>query len=192
MTLITEVRLRRILDSRGNPTVEAEVRTENGGFGRGAAPSGASTGEHEAVERPAGEAIAAAREIAVPRLEGQVYAGDQRGVDSTLRAADGTEDLSEIGANSAVAISMAAAKAAADVLGAPLYQHLGGAFRGRGFPVPLGNVIGGGEHAADATHIQEFLAAPIGAPSVADAIFANAAVHGEIGELLAERDYPGG
>jgi enolase len=190
MTLITEVRLRRILDSRGTPTVEAEVRTESGGFGRGAAPSGASTGEYEAVERPAAEAIANARELAVPRLEGQVYAGDQRGVDSTLRGADGTADFSEIGANSAVAISMAAAKAAADVLGAPLYQHLGGAFRGRDFPTPLGNVIGGGEHAADATHIQEFLAAPIGAPSVADAVFANAEVHGEVGDILAEREIP--
>jgi enolase len=190
MTLITEVRLRRILDSRGNPTVEAEVRTESGGFGRGAAPSGASTGEYEAVERPAEEAIAAARELAVPRLEGQVYAGDQRGVDRTLRGADGTDDFSEIGANSAVAISMAAGKAAADVLGAPLYQHLGGAFRGRDFPTPLGNVIGGGEHATDATHIQEFLAAPVGAPSVADAVFANAAVHGEVGDILTDRDVP--
>jgi enolase len=190
MTLITEVRLRRILDSRGNPTVEAEVRTESGGFGRGAAPSGASTGEYEAIERPAEEAIAAARELAVPRLEGQVYAGDQRGVDNALRAADGTEDFSEIGANSAVAISMAAAKAAADVLGAPLYQHLGGAFRGRDFPTPLGNVIGGGEHAEDATHIQEFLAAPVGAPSVADAVFANAEVHGEVHEVLSERGIP--
>jgi enolase len=190
MTLITEVRLRRILDSRGNPTVEAEVRTESGGFGRGAAPSGASTGEYEAIERPAAESIATAREIAVPRLEGQVYAGDQRGVDSALRAADGTDDFSEIGANSAVAISMAAAKAAADVLGAPLYQHLGGAFRGRDFPVPLGNVIGGGEHAADATHIQEFLAAPVGAPSVADAVFANAQVHGEVSDILADRGVP--
>ncbi len=187
MTLITEVRLRRILDSRGNPTVEAEVRTENGGFGRGAAPSGASTGEYEAVERPATEAIANARELAVPRIEGQVYAGDQRGVDNALRGADGTANFSEIGANSAVAISMAAAKAAADVLGVPLYQHLGGAFRGRNFPIPLGNVIGGGEHAADATHIQEFLAAPIGAPSVADAVFANARVHGGVGEILADR-----
>ncbi len=187
MTLITEVRLRRILDSRGTPTVEAEIRTENGGFGRGAAPSGASTGEHEAIELPAGEAITKARELAVPRLEGQVYAGDQRGVDSTLRAADGTDDFSEIGANAAVAISMAAAKAAADVLGAPLYQHLGGAFRGRNFPVPLGNVVGGGEHAADATHIQEFLAAPVGAPSVADAVFANARVHGEVGDVLDDR-----
>ena len=190
MTLITEVRLRRILDSRGNPTVEAEIRTESGGFGRGAAPSGASTGEYEAIERPAEEAIAKAREVAVPRLEGQVYAGDQRGVDGALRGADGTDDFSEIGANSAVAISMAAAKAAADVLGAPLYQHLGGAFRGRDFPTPLGNVIGGGEHAADATHIQEFLAAPVGAPSVADAVFANAAVHGEVGDILTDRDVP--
>ncbi|MFC5973227.1 phosphopyruvate hydratase [Halomarina salina] len=187
MTLITEVRLRRILDSRGNPTVEADVTTESGGFGRAAAPSGASTGEYEAIELPAEEAIANARELAVPRLEGQVYAGDQRSVDFVLREADGTDDFSEIGANSAVAISMAAAKAAADMLGAPLYQHLGGAFRGDEFPTPLGNVIGGGEHAADATDIQEFLAAPVGAPSVADAVFANAAVHGAARDVLADR-----
>jgi len=190
MTLVTEVRLRRILDSRGNPTVEAEVTTESGGFGRAAAPSGASTGAHEATSLPAGEAIASAREHAVPRIEGQVYAGDQRSVDAALRAADGTESFDEIGANSAVAISMAAATAAADTLGAPLYQHLGGAFRGNEFPTPLGNVIGGGEHAADATHIQEFLAAPVGAPSVADAVFANARVHATVGEILADRDVP--
>jgi enolase len=185
VTLITEVRLRRVLDSRGNPTVEADVYTESGGFGRAAAPSGASTGEYEAIERPASEAIAAARERAVPRLEGQVYAGDQRTVDETLRAADGTDNFAEIGANSAVAISMAAAKAGADMLGAPLYQHLGGAFRGDAFPTPLGNVVGGGEHAADATDIQEFLVAPVGAPNVADAVFANAAVHGEVHDRLA-------
>ena len=190
MTLITEVRLRRILDSRGNPTVEAEVSTESGGFGRGAAPSGASTGVHEAVSLPAEEAIAAAREHAVPRIEGQVYAGDQRSVDGALRAADGTDDFSTIGANSAVAISMAAAKAAADTLGAPLYQHLGGAFRGNRFPTPLGNVIGGGEHAADATNIQEFLSAPVGAPSVTDAVFANARVHGAVKDLLDEQEIP--
>ncbi|MFW5938027.1 MAG: phosphopyruvate hydratase [Halanaeroarchaeum sp.] len=190
MTRIEQVRLRSILDSRGNRTVEADVRTESGGFGRAAAPSGASTGEHEAIELPVDEAIAAAREQAVPRLEGRVFAGDQREVDAALHAADGSENFSEIGANSAVAISMAAAKAAADVLGAPLYQHLGGAFRGRNFPIPLGNVVGGGEHAADATHIQEFLAAPVGAPSVREAVFANAAVHREVGEMLAERDSP--
>ena len=188
MTLIEQVRLRPILGSRGNRTVEADVQTESGGFGRAAAPSGASTGEHEAIELPVEEAIAAAREHAVPRLEGNAFAGDQREVDQILHAADGTENFSEIGANSAVAISMAAAKAGADMLGAPLYQHLGGAFRGRNFPVPLGNVIGGGEHAADATAIQEFLAAPIGAPSVRQAVFANAAVHQEVGDILADRD----
>jgi enolase len=190
MTRITSVSLRRVLDSRGNPTVEADVLTESGGFGRAAAPSGASTGEYEAVELPPGEAIAAARKRAVPRLVDEAFAGDQREVDGALRAADGTEDFSEIGANSAVAISMAAGKAAADVLGAPLYQHLGGAFRGESFPTPLGNVIGGGEHAKEATHIQEFLAAPVGAPSAPEAVFANARVHGTVADLLDERGVP--
>ncbi len=190
MSRIEDVRLRRVLDSRGDGTVEADVRTESGGFGRAIAPSGASTGEHEAVERPPDEAIAAAREHAVPRLEGQCFAGDQREVDAALRAADGTADFSTIGANSAVAISMAAGKAAADLLRIPLYQHLGGAFRGENFPVPLGNVIGGGEHAEGATNIQEFHAVPSGAPSAVDAVFANAAVHAEVGEILVERGVP--
>lgn len=186
MTLVTDVVLRRVLDSRGNPTVEADIRTESDGFGRARAPSGASTGAFEAIERPANEAIAAAREHAVPRLVGEVYAGDQRSVDSALRAADGTDDFSTIGANSAVALSMAAAAAAADVVGAPLFQHLGGTFRGDTFPIPLGNVVGGGEHAADATDIQEFLVAPVGAPSVEEAVFANAAVHEAVGDLLVD------
>ena len=189
MTRITSVSLRRVLDSRGNPTVEADVLTESGGFGRAAAPSGASTGEFEAIELQPSEAIASAREHAVPRLEG-LFAGDQRAIDAALRGADGTDDFSKIGANSAVAISMAAAKAAADVLGAPLYQHLGGAFRGENFPVPLGNVVGGGEHAKEATHIQEFLAAPVGAPSVSEAVFANAAVHAAVADVLDERGVP--
>jgi enolase len=192
MTLISDIQLRRVLDSRGNPTVEADVRTESGGFGRAKAPSGASTGEHEAIELPASEAIANARNDAVPRLVGEVYAGDQRDVDATLHAADGTDDFSGIGANSAVAISMAAAKAASDVLGAPLFQHLGGTFRGDELPTPLGNVIGGGEHAADATDIQEFLAVPVGAPSVEDAIFANAAVHAAVSDILGERGIAAG
>jgi enolase len=190
MTRIEAVRYRPVLDSRGNKTVEAEVSTEDGGFGRAAAPSGASTGEHEAVELPVGEAIAAGREHVAPRLEGREFAGDQRGVDAALHAADGTEDFSEVGANVAVATSMAAAKAAADVLGVHTYQHLGGAFRGRNFPVPLGNVLGGGAHADDATAIQEFLVAPTGAPSVRDAVFANAAVHGRVKELLEADDVP--
>ena len=192
MTLIRSVSLRRVLDSRGNSTVEADVLTESGGFGRAAAPSGASTGEYEAIELPTGESIAAARQHAVPRLVGEVHAGNQREVDAALRAADGTDDFSEMGANSAVAVSMAAAKAGADVLGAPLYQHLGGTFRGDNFPIPLGNVVGGGEHATEATHIQEFLAAPVGAPSVSEAVFANAAVHDRIGALLDERGIAAG
>ena len=187
MSRAHSVELRRILDSRGNATVEADVLTEDGGFGRAAAPAGASTGAHEAVELPPGEAIAAARRLAVPRLEGTVHAGDQRAVDAALRGADGTDDLSEIGANAVVAISMAVAKAAADTIGVPLYQHLGGALRGPSsdsFPVPLGNVVGGGEHARDATDIQEFLAVPVGAPNVVEAAFANARVHGRVGDLF--------
>src|SRR6056297_1359703 len=190
MTLITDIRLRRVLDSRGNATVEADVLTESGGFGRGKAPSGASTGEYEALELPAQEAIANAREDALPRLVGEVHAGNQRDVDNALRAADGTDDFSSIGANSAVAISMAAAAAGADVLGAPLYQHLGGTFRGNEFPTPLGNIIGGGEHAAEATNIQEFLSAPVGAPSVEDAVLANARVHDHIKDLLQAEGVP--
>jgi enolase len=195
MSRVHSVELRRVLDSRGNTTVEADVLTEDGGFGRAAAPAGASTGAHEAVELPPSAAIAAARRLAVPRLEGTVHAGDQRTVDAALRGADGTDDLSEIGANAVVAVSMAVAKAAADTVGVPLYQHLGGALRGPSsdsFPVPLGNVVGGGEHARDATDIQEFLAVPVGAPSVAEAAFANARVHGRVGDLLDEHGIPAG
>jgi enolase len=186
MTRIERVRLREVLDSRGDRTVEADVLTAGGGFGRAAAPSGASTGKHEAVEVDPSEAIAAARENAVSRLT-DVHVGDQRAVDRAIRAADGTPDFSSLGANAAVALSMAAAKAAADVVGVPLYQHLGGAFRGEATPVPLGNVIGGGAHAQGGTAIQEFLVAPTGAPSVREAVFANAAVHRTVGTRLEDR-----
>jgi enolase len=190
MALITDVQLQRILDSRGNSTVEATVTTDSGGFGRGAAPSGASTGEHEAIELPADEAIAQAREHALPLIEGAVDATTQRAVDAALHEADGTANFSNIGANSAVAISMAAAKAGAADLGAPLYQHLGGTFRGDSFPTPLGNVIGGGAHAAEATNIQEFLSVPVGAPSVKEAVFANATVHARIKTMLQAEGIP--
>ncbi len=189
MSIIQTVRLREIIDSRGDATVEADVLTEDGGFGRAAAPSGASTGEHEATALPAAEAVAAAREHAVDRLEGQVAAVDQREVDAALRGSDGTGDFSRIGANAAVAISMAAAKAAADLLRLPLYHHLGGTFSGDDFPVPIANVIGGGEHAVDATHIQEFHAIPLGAPNVRDAVFATAAVHETVGQELSDRGH---
>ncbi len=189
MVLVSDIRLRRVLDSRGEPTVEADVLTDRGGFGRAAAPSGASVGDHEAVERPPRKAIAAARNHALPRLIGEVHVGDQRAVDRALHAADGTDNFAEIGANSAVAISMATAKAAAELLGIPLYQHLGGTFQGTEMPVPLGNVLGGGEHAAAGPDIQEILVAPVGAPNIADAVMANAAVHARVDTLLAERGY---
>jgi len=153
-TRIEGVKLRRVLDSRGNATVEADVRTTSG-FGRAAAPSGASTGEHEAVEIPAAEAVEKGEEAA--------------------------EAL----------VSMATAKSAADALGVPLYRHLGGAFASS-TPVPLGNVVGGGEHADDATDIQEFLVAPTGAETFEEAAFTNAEVHAEVKNVLDERDVPAG
>ncbi len=185
MTIVDTVRLRTILDSRGDVTVEADVVTESGGFGRAAAPAGASTGRHEAASLPADEAVTAAREHVVPRLAGQVDAADQRAVDAAIAAADGTDRFERIGANAAVAVSMAAAAAGADVLGTPLFQHLGGTFRGHELPTPLGNVVGGGAHAVAGPDVQEFLAIPHGAPNVRDAVLANAAVHAHVGEVLA-------
>lgn len=179
---ITEVELRRILDSRGNPTIEADVHTP-AASGRAAAPSGASTGEHEAVVKPVHVALESG-EKAVEALRG-VDATDQRRVDAVLKEVDGTDNYSGIGGNTAVAISMAAAKAAASGLGVPLHHHLGGGLRSN-LPTPLGNVLGGGEHARDATDIQEFLVAPVGAESFEEAAFTNARIHREVGELLEE------
>lgn len=188
MTEIESVELRRVLDSRGNATVEADVHTTDG-FGRAAAPSGASTGEHEAVEIPAEKAVEKGEEAA-ETLVG-MDSSDQRTVDATLREKDGTDDFSRIGANASVAISMATVKAAADALGVPLYHHLGGAFASE-TPIPLGNVVGGGEHADDATDIQEFLVAPTGAETFEEAAFTNAEVHAEVKEVLDERGVSAG
>ncbi|MDY6765483.1 MAG: phosphopyruvate hydratase [Halobacteria archaeon] len=184
MTLIEDVILRKILDSRGNPTVEAEVYTISGAVGRAGAPSGASTGEYEAVERPVDEAIDEAQD-AVDHLIGE-DAADQRAVDAVLEEVDGTPDFSRIGANSAVAISLASAKAASSALAVAPHHHIGGTLNDT-LPIPLGNVIGGGEHAKDATDIQEFLVAPVGAPTFSEAAFANAEIHIEVGEILEEK-----
>jgi enolase len=185
MTEIAEIFLRTILDSRGNPTVEAEISTISGGFGRACAPSGASTGIYEAKVRPCDEAVFEAREHLIPKLI-ELDSADQRGFDETLHEIDGTSDLSGIGANIAVALSLANAKAAASSLDMELYQYLGGAFVSQ-TPLPLGNVIGGGAHAVDATDIQEFLIIPTGASSAAEAVFTNALVHKRIKEILIAR-----
>jgi len=181
MTEIELIRMRTILDSRGNPTVEAEVWTENG-FGRAAAPSGASTGAHEARARPAREAMEDATTRLIPSLIGE-DAADQMGFDDLLREVDGTPDFSSIGANVAVALSLANAKAAASAMGLPLFRYLAGIFI-TGTPLPLGNVIGGGAHAPGATEIQEFLVVPTGAADAGEAVFANAAVHRKVKENL--------
>jgi len=189
MTIIEAIELRTILDSRGNPTVEAEISTA-GGFGRSAAPSGASTGAAEAKVLPPREAIDNAIQNLIPALIG-MDAADQECFDAQLRDIDGTADFSGIGANVAVALSLANAKAAASALGLPLFRYLGGAFVNE-MPLPLGNVIGGGAHAANATEIQEFLIVPGGAADVEEAVFANAAVHKTVKDLLKKKGIAAG
>ncbi|MDD3135260.1 MAG: enolase [Methanoregula sp.] len=189
MTTIEAIELRAILDSRGNATVEAEVHTATGS-GRSAAPSGASTGSREAKVRPTQDAIDNAYQNLLPALIG-MDASDQEGFDGQLWDIDGTSDFSGIGANVAVALSLANAKAAASALGMPLFRYIGGAFTNE-MPLPLGNVIGGGAHAANATEIQEFLVVPGGATNVQDAVFANAAVHRNVKALLTKRGIAAG
>lgn len=184
MTTIERIVLRTILDSRGNPTVEADITTSSG-FGRSAAPSGASTGSHEAKVKSPGEAVENAIRHIVPQLLG-MNAEDQQGFDGRLRELDGTPDFSAIGANISVALSLANAKAAASANGMDLFRYLGGAFV-TDFPLPLGNVIGGGAHALDATDIQEFLVVPTDASTAKEAVFANATVHRTIKEMLKAR-----
>ena len=181
MTTIEVIELRTILDSRGNPTVEADIHT-TGGFGRSAAPSGASTGSLEARVRRPDEAVDYAIQNLIPALIG-MDAADQEGFDEQLRDIDGTADFSLIGANVAVALSLANAKAAASSMSLPLFRYLGGAFV-KEMPLPLGNVIGGGAHAENATEIQEFLVVPGGAADTEEAVFANAAVHRHVKDLL--------
>ncbi|HEV8361388.1 MAG TPA: enolase C-terminal domain-like protein [Candidatus Thermoplasmatota archaeon] len=187
MTLIADAAARTILDSRGNLTLEAEVLTESGGFGRAGAPSGASTGKHEVKAWPEGGAAAAlkaARKAVIPALVG-LDAADQPGVDGALATLDGTPDFRTIGGNVATAFSLASARAAADALGVPLYRHLGGAFPSLAVR-PFGNVLGGGAHAIGGTSIQEFMAVGLG-PTIRDSVLANAQVHKRVGAILKEK-----
>ena len=181
MTAIRAVDLRIILDSRGRKTVEADIIVENG-IGRAAAPGGASTGTHEATVKEPVLAVDEARQQVVPHLIG-LDSRDQIGFDALLAEIDGTDTFAGIGANVAVALSLANAKAASAALRIPLWRHLGGAFISS-VPLPLGNVIGGGAHAPHATGIQEFLVVPTGCPGVREGIFANARVHAMVKELL--------
>src|SRR3989442_10942993 len=183
MPSLESVEIRKILDSRGDPTIEVDVECD-GARGRAAAPSGASTGTHEVKAFPDGgvdTAIARFREDIEPRILG-LDVPAQKEVDRLLQEIDGTPNFSRIGGNVAVAVSLAVAKAAADSLGLPLYRYVGGAFAHH-LPHPMGNIIGGGRHAIGGTTIQEFLAVAQG-PTVAASVFANARVHRVVRDQL--------
>ncbi|MBN1166666.1 MAG: phosphopyruvate hydratase [Methanospirillaceae archaeon] len=182
MTNIRKIHLRVILDSRGNPTIEADITTDHG-YGRFAAPSGAVTGMYEARVRDPVEALSYGREHVIPRLIGEDSL-DQIGIDALLHDIDGSSDFATIGTNLAITLSLANATAAAASTGVPLYQHIGGLFIA-GPPLPLAHVLGGGVSTHMETGIKEFLVVPVGAPSVTEGVFANAQVHHAIGSLLA-------
>jgi len=182
--IIDEILARKIFDSRGNPTIEIEVYTDDGNFGVAAAPAGASTGSYEAVAISVDEAITKLETEVRDQLIGE-YAADQEEIDSLLHEIDGTENFSNIGGNLSVALSMAVAKVAAACYKMPLYRYLGGAFPT--MPYPLGNVLGGGAHAKGATDIQEFLVTPIGAPTIDQAVHANTLVHKRVKKLLTDQ-----
>ncbi len=179
MTAIVAIHGRQILDSRGNPTVEVDVILEDGSFGRAAVPSGASTGAHEAVELRDGDkgrylgkgvtkAVAAVNGDIAEALIG-LDAEDQRELDMAMIDLDGTANKSRLGANAILGVSLAAAKAAADARGLPLYRYVGGV-SARTLPVPMMNIINGGEHADNPIDVQEFMIMPVGAGSIAEAV----------------------
>ena len=179
MSTIIEVHAREILDSRGNPTVEADVVLSSGASGRAAVPSGASTGEHEAVELRDGdakrymgkgvsEAVRNVNEVLGPRLEGMA-AADQIAIDAEMMDADGTPNKSKLGANALLSVSLAVARAAAQDCGLPLYRYLGGPMA-RVLPVPMMNILNGGAHASNNVDAQEFMVVPIGADNFADGL----------------------
>ena len=179
MATIIEVHAREILDSRGNPTVEAEVVLSSGATGRAAVPSGASTGEHEAAELRDGDAkryggkgvlnaVKNVNEVIGPRLEG-LAATDQIAVDAEMMDADGTSNKATLGANAILAVSLAVARAAATDSGLPLYRYLGGPMA-RVLPVPLMNILNGGAHASNNVDAQEFMVVPIGTDNFSDAL----------------------
>jgi enolase len=179
MTAIVNIHAREILDSRGNPTVEVDVLLEDGSFGRAAAPSGASTGAHEAVEmrdgdkaRYMGKGVQKAVEAVcneIAPLLADYDAEDQEDIDAVMIALDGTENKSRLGANAILGVSLAVAKAAADAHELPLYRYVGGV-NAKVLPVPMMNIINGGEHADNPIDFQEFMVMPVGADSLAEAV----------------------
>jgi enolase len=195
MSEITAILAREILDSRGNPTVEVEVQTTSG-RGRAAVPSGASTGEHEAIELRDGDkkryggkgvtkAVANVNQTLGPAILG-LDALDQAEVDKVLLDADGTANKSKLGANAILGVSMAVARAAADAVGLPLWRYLGGA-NARVLPTPLMNILNGGQHADNGLEIQEFMIVPTGAKTIDDAVRCGAEIFASLKKGLKEK-----
>lgn len=200
MPLITDVYAREVLDSRGNPTVEVEVLTESGAFGRALVPSGASTGEYEAVELRDGdssrflgkgveEAVENVNSIIAPELiDGNFTVLEQVSVDKMMIQLDGTKNKAKLGANAILGVSIAVAKAAADLLGQPLYKYLGG-FNAVQLPVPMMNIINGGEHADNNIDIQEFMIMPVGAGSFKEGLRMGVEVFHHLAKVLSSKGY---
>ena len=196
MTIINDIFAREIMDSRGNPTIEVEVFLEDGTVGRAAVPSGASTGVHEAVELRDGDksrylgkgvlkAVDNVNTIISPELIG-FDATDQAGIDLLMIDLDGSANKGKLGANAILGVSMAVAKAAAQSLGLPLYQYLGG-FNAKELPVPMMNILNGGEHADNNVDIQEFMIMPVGAPNFREALRMGAEVYHSLKAVLKGR-----
>jgi enolase 1/2/3 len=198
MSSIIEIRARQILDSRGNPTVEADVLLADGAMGRAAVPSGASTGEHEAVELRDGDPNIYKGKSVLKAVEnvndeiaaalGGMDASDQRGLDARMIELDGTENKARLGANAILAVSMGAARAMANSLKIPLYRYLGGAAANL-LPVPMMNILNGGAHADNNVDFQEFMAMPVGAESFSEALRWGAEVFHTLKSVLKKRGY---
>jgi enolase len=193
MSIIEYVEAREILDSRGNPTVEVDVILEDGSMGRAAVPSGASTGEHEAVELRDGDkgryqgkgvqkAAANVNDIIAPEIQG-LDALEQVDIDRTMIELDGTENKGKLGANAILGVSMATARAAANFLDIPLYKYLG-TFHSNLLPVPMANIVNGGKHADNKIDFQEFMVMPVGAESIREAVRWTAEIFHTLKKLL--------
>ena len=198
MPIITSVHARQILDSRGNPTVEADVVTDSGHFGRAAVPSGASTGAHEAVELRDGDAktylgrgvLNAVNNVntALAKAVIGIDCSNQSAIDQALRDADGTPNKARLGANAILAVSMAAARAAAQSQNLPLFQYLGGK-GAKTLPVPMMNILNGGAHADNAIDFQEFMVMPVGATSFSQALQMGTEVFHHLKAVLKSKGY---
>lgn len=198
MSCITDVKARQILDSRGNPTVEVDVMTEEGYMGRAAVPSGASTGAHEAVELRdnnkklyGGKSVLKAVANVNTKIADAVFGfdvADQVGIDNTMLKLDGTPNKSKLGANAILAVSLAAAKAAAQETNLPLYRYIGGTNAKR-LPIPMMNILNGGAHADNKIDFQEFMVMPVGAPSFSEALRWGATVFHQLKGVLKKKGY---